>query len=133
MAAALDFGAPLKQTVYENTYQLGPSEAARFQQQKVERLLHVLLAERLAGRAYDPVHGSQLAKQLADDVRERVKGLGFVRHKLVVQVTVGEKKGQAVTMVSRGLWDAHTDGHASVSIETETLFCNCQVYALYFE
>lgn len=87
-------------------------QEARFQQHKVQRVVHALLAERLSGLAYDPVRGSQLAKQLADDVRERVKQLGFERHKLVVQVTVGEKKGQAVNMVSRGLWDAHTDGHA---------------------
>ena len=29
---------------------------------------------------------AQQAKQLADDVRERVKALGFERHKLVVMV-----------------------------------------------
>lgn len=69
----------------------------------------------------------QLVKQLADDVRERVKQLGFDRYKLVVQVELGEKKGQAVNMVSRCLWDTTTDGFASESYETETLFCNCQV------
>lgn len=61
----------------------------RFQQHKVQQLLRTLLAERLTGQSYDPVHGSQLAKQLADDVRERVKGLGFSRHKLVVQARGG--------------------------------------------
>lgn len=96
-------------------------------------VLRSLLAERLTGLAYDPVHGSQLAKQLADDMRERVKQLGFDRHKLVVQVTIGEKRGQAVNMVSRGLWDATTDGHASETFQNETLFCQCCVYALYFE
>lgn len=31
---------------------------------------------------------AQHAKQLADDLREKVKALGFERHKLVVQVTL---------------------------------------------
>jgi hypothetical protein len=29
---------------------------------------------------------AQHAKQLADDLRERVKALGFERHKLIIQV-----------------------------------------------
>ena len=32
--------------------------------------------------------GLQHAKQFADHVREKVKALGFERHKLIVQVTV---------------------------------------------
>lgn len=45
---------------------------------------------------------------------------------------MGEKKEQAVTMVSRGLWDVHTDGHASETFQNESMFCQAQVYALYF-
>ena len=40
---------------------------------------------------------------------------------------LGEKRGQAVNVVSRCLWDTATDGFASESYETETLYCNCQV------
>ena len=68
----------------------------------------------------------QLVKQLADDIREKVKSMGYDRYKLVVQVELGEKKGQAINMVSRCLWDTNTDGFASESYESETLFCNCQ-------
>lgn len=56
--------------------------------------------------------------------------MGFERYKLVVQVELGEKKGQAVSMVSRCLWDTNTDNFASEGYETETLFCNCQVSLL---
>jgi hypothetical protein len=46
----------------------------------------------------------QTAKQLADDLRERVKLLGYERYKLIIQVTVGQKTGQAMRIVSRCLW-----------------------------
>ncbi len=69
----------------------------------------------------------QLVKQLADDIREKVKGMGYERYKLIVQCELGEKKGQAINMVSRCLWDTSTDGFVSESYVSETLFCNCQV------
>ena len=84
-------------------------------------------------------------------MRERVKALGFERHKLVVmvrswhalallrcqpdqlcqgyavgQVTLGQKQGQAQHVVSRCLWDIHTDGWASEMFENESMFCTCQ-------
>ncbi|PRW57837.1 tctex1 domain-containing 2 [Chlorella sorokiniana] len=127
--------APLRQTVWENTYRL-PEQLepeARFRQQQAQRVLRELLAERLAGVAYDPVRMSQLTKQLADDIRERVKALGLERHKLVVHVLCGERKGQALHSSSRCLWDTASDGWASETFLNETLFCTAQVFALCFE
>lgn len=46
----------------------------------------------------------QTAKQLADDLRERVKLLGYERYKFIIQVAVGQKTGQAMRIVSRCLW-----------------------------
>lgn len=68
-----------------------------------------------------------------DDIRERVKALGFERHKLAVHVLCGEKKQQAFSSCSRCLWDTATDGFASGTFQSETLFCSAQVFALYFE
>ena len=42
------------------------------------------------------------------------------------QVTLGQKQGQAQHVVSRCLWDVHTDGWASEVFENESMFCTCQ-------
>ena len=73
------------------------------------------------------------APPLADDIRERAKGLGFERHKLVVHVVCGERRGQAVHSASCCLWDTAADGFASKTFQTDSLFCSAQVFALYFE
>ena len=44
-----------------------------------------------------------------------------------LQVTLGQKKGQAMRIVSRCLWDTHADASASEFYENETLYCVCQV------
>ncbi len=49
------------------------------------------------------------------------------------QVTIGQKIGQAMRIVSRCLWDTTTDNFASEYFENESLYCVCQVYGLYFE
>jgi hypothetical protein len=78
-------------------------------------------------------HTRSLLSPCADDIRERVKAMGFDRHKLVVHVTIGERKCQTYSCCSRCLWDTATDGFASESFQNETLFCSAQVFALYFE
>jgi hypothetical protein len=97
----------------------------------------------------------QQAKQLAEDLREWVKALGFHRHKLIievgiaagvrlarkmqgieglfrmpqkiVQVTIGQKMGQEQRCASRCLWDIHTDGAVSETYENDSMYCICQV------
>ena len=67
----------------------------------VQKILTDTIKERLEGTQYDPLKSAQIAKELADTVKERVKNLGYERYKLVVQVTVGEKTGQALRLASR--------------------------------
>jgi hypothetical protein len=49
------------------------------------------------------------------------------------QVTIGQKIGQAMRIVSRCLWDTASDNFASEYFENESLYCVCQVYGLYYE
>ena len=108
---------------------------------------------KLAMASPDTVHALQHAKQLADTVREKVRNIGFERHKLVVQVsshcsfaaillgqgwavhatalqvTLAQKKGQALRIASRCLWDASNDTYTSCVYENESLVCNCQAGA----
>jgi hypothetical protein len=82
---------------------------------------------------YDPVKAAQISKHIAEDLREKVKALGYERYKLVIQVTLGQKKGQAMRIVSRCLWDTNTDNFASEYYENDSLYCVCQVFGLYYE
>ena len=44
-----------------------------------------------------------------------------------MQVTLAQKKGQAIRIASRCLWDASNDTYASFVHENQSLICNCQV------
>ena len=68
----------------------------------------------------------QVAKDLTDIIKEKVKDMGYDRYKLVVQVCVGQKKGQAMRFASRCLWDTSCDNYASEFFENKTLYCVAQ-------
>eukprot|EP00884_Botryococcus_braunii_P022706 jgi/Botrbrau1/9119/Bobra.0305s0023.1 len=125
-----------KQVLYENTYICQPEgygEAFAAKQHKLRAVVKEVIKDRMEKQQYDPVKGAQHAKQLADDLREKIKALGCQRHKLIVQVTLGQRKGQAVQVLSRCLWDANVDTCASEYYENQTLYCICQVYAHFFD
>ena len=129
-------GGPLKETIYENTYITEPAgygPRARFRLGDVQAVVRAVLRDRMGAQQYDPVKAAQTSKHIAEDLREKVKALGCERHKLVIQVTIGQKAGQATRITSRCLWDTSTDGFASDYFENETMYCVCQVFALYYE
>ncbi|WIA09317.1 hypothetical protein OEZ85_008724 [Tetradesmus obliquus] len=123
------YGGPMKEIVYENTYITDPAgygEGAKFQRGKVQDILRAVLKERMEKQQYDPVKAAQISKHIAEDLREKVKALGYERYKLVIQVTLGQKKGQAMRIVSRCLWDTNTDNFASEYYENDSLYCVSQ-------
>ena len=85
----------------------------RFRANEVIKAVKALLDERLKGKKYDSSESAQLSKELCTEIKEKVKEIGAPRHKLVVQVTIGEVQGQGVRIASRCLWDVETDNHAS--------------------
>lgn len=81
-AASTTFGGSMKETVYENTYIVGPDgygQNARFQRHVVQEIVRNLLRERMDKQQYDPRQAAQISKRLAEDLREKVKGLGYDR------------------------------------------------------
>eukprot|EP00775_Hariotina_reticulata_P010392 gene10392-10550_t len=130
------YGGPIKEVLYENTYITTPAgygDSTRLQRAKVQDILKAVLKERMEQQQYDAVKAAQISKHIAEDLREKVKALGYERHKLVIQVTLGQKKGQAMRIVSRCLWDTHNDNFASEYYENDSLYCVCQVFGLYYE
>jgi hypothetical protein len=105
----------------------------RFRANEVIKAVKALLDERLKGKKYDSNESAQLSKELCTEIKEKVKEIGAPRHKLVVQVTIGEVQGQGVRIASRCLWDVETDNHASAYYTNPYLYCVAMVFACYYE
>ena len=76
---------------------------------------------------YDGSKVSQWSKAIADNVKSQVKTLGYDRYKIVVEVIIGEQRGEGVRMGSRCLWDYASDVYMN-----DSLFCCTAVFGLYY-
>ena len=97
-----------------------------------QEIIHGCLNEQLGGKVYDASKVSQWSKAIADNVKSQVKTLGYDRYKIVVEVVIGEQRGEGVRMGSRCLWDSDTDNYASDVYMNDSLFCCTAVFGLYY-
>lgn len=116
----------------EPNFQIRPPFSKKFKPGAVKEIIHGCLNEQLGGKVYDASKVSQWSKAIADNVKSQVKTLGYDRYKIVVEVVIGEQRGEGVRMGSRCLWDSDTDNYASDVYMNDSLFCCTAVFGLYY-
>ncbi|XP_060275166.1 dynein light chain Tctex-type protein 2B isoform X1 [Ovis aries] len=110
----------------ENTYILRPIFQQRFRPSVVKDCIHAVLKEELANAEYSPEEMPQLTKHLSENIKDKLKEMGFDRYKMVVQVVIGEQRGEGVFMAARCFWDADTDNC------THDVFMNVSLLETFF-
>ncbi|KFU84264.1 Tctex1 domain-containing protein 2, partial [Chaetura pelagica] len=68
----------------------------RFKSSTVKECIHGILVERLANVQFIPDEMSELTQSLSEAIKDRLKDEGFDRYKMVVQVVIGEQRGEGV-------------------------------------
>ncbi|XP_078691877.1 dynein light chain Tctex-type 5-like [Branchiostoma floridae x Branchiostoma belcheri] len=114
-----------------NTFRLEPEN--RFSVPTVRDVILTVLSCNLGGDVYEVDRARELTKGLAQDIMRRVKALEYDRMKLVVVVSIGEKRGQCVHVTSRCLWDVQRDNFATASFHNEALYATGTVFGVYYE
>ncbi len=54
------------------------------------------------------------------------------RYKYVVQVMIGEQRGEGVSMSARCFWDNKRDHYVQKTFQNETIFCVAVAFAAYY-
>lgn len=119
------------QRLFENTYRIQPerkfpTELARCKAQEI-------LDRNLIQSKYSPEQAAILTKVISQEILNALKQLQIERYKIVVDVNIGEFRGQGIRCCSRALWDPSSDTLTSVCFRNATLFCVALVFGVYFE
>eukprot|EP00735_Rhodelphis_limneticus_P007127 TRINITY_DN19626_c0_g1::TRINITY_DN19626_c0_g1_i1::g.24466::m.24466 TRINITY_DN19626_c0_g1::TRINITY_DN19626_c0_g1_i1::g.24466 ORF type:complete len:125 (-),score=16.74,sp/A2VDD2/TC1DB_XENLA/45.00/3e-33,Tctex-1/PF03645.8/2.4e-26,DUF3827/PF12877.2/0.0082 TRINITY_DN19626_c0_g1_i1:349-687(-) len=112
---------------------MGPSDGTRFRSSKVKKVMQDILNQELEGKKYTHELSRQQSLRITDIIKQKVKELGFARYKIVVQVVVGEIKGQSIRIASRCLWDQENDNCASASFKNSSLYAVAMAFGCYAE
>lgn len=137
-------GLPKIIECYEPTYATEPDDSERFSLTRVKTIANDTLREELEMALVDDKwiedwadfgdDFESLSKVIADKVKKRCKEtICLPRFKILVQVTIGQRKDQGVSIASRCLWDTNTDNYASASYRNEIIWASCIVFGVYTE
>ncbi|CAF0877805.1 unnamed protein product [Rotaria sp. Silwood1] len=118
---------------YENTYRMEPDDDHKADIARLRRVATSVIETAISGYKYDPNQGKQFSLALAERVRNQIKQLPFQRYKIVVQVSIGEKKGQDLRVASRCIWDLKWDRHLTISKETSDAYVTVTIFLVYTE
>ncbi|CAH1781906.1 unnamed protein product [Owenia fusiformis] len=123
---------PVEEEVIPNTYVIRPNFQHKFRPIIVKELIHNVLAENLTGREYVGEETTDWCKTISDEIKVRLKDIGYDRYKFIVQVVIGEQRGEGVKMGCRCFWDSDTDNYAQDIFMNDSLFCVAAAYGVFY-
>lgn len=127
-----DMTTPPQRIPMENSYRLGPTEAQTFNRSTAFEVICAILESYLDGEQYHVHRCRNMARQLSDVIRSRIQLLLLSdRYRVVSVVSMAQKTGQGLRIVSRCLWDTESDRWVSVNHQNATLVVSVTVYAVY--
>ncbi|TRZ00003.1 hypothetical protein DNTS_022346, partial [Danionella cerebrum] len=115
-----------------STYLIRPNYKDKFKPGVAKECMREILREQLHGVQYNPDEIPTLSRSLADTIKNKLKEVGFDRYKLVVQVVIGEQRGEGVKMAARCFWDADTDSYTQDVYMNDSLFCVAAAFGVYY-
>ena len=104
---------------YEPTYRMKPYDEKKFSPSAVQRACEEVVTGALAGKAWNGEEEAVWAVDITEQIKAKVRAMGFDRYKIVCQIVLGQNKQQGARVASRCLWDTETDNFASYTFQSE--------------
>ncbi|EFJ51127.1 flagellar inner arm dynein light chain [Volvox carteri f. nagariensis] len=112
-------------------FALEPPFAQKFKPSRAKEIIGTVLVARLSGQQYHADNTSSWAREIADEIKNKLKEENWSRYKFVVQVFIAEQRGEGVRLACRGFWDPSTDNYAHDTFSNESLFCVATAFGVY--
>ena len=75
-------GGFVREDHHEPSFQIRPSFEKKFRPGAVKETIHQILDETLAGKTYDTAKVADWSKDIADQIKGRIKEMGYDRYKV---------------------------------------------------
>ena len=114
-----------------NTYKTEPDSI--FREVKVKKKIDEILSKTVGDMPYNAERCKTLCIELASEIKDQVKSLGFKRHRLVSHITISSSHGQGLRHASRAVWDENNDRYVSCVYRNASMNVVAVLYAVYLE
>lgn len=109
-----------------------PFPEQRFSNEEAKTIIKSVVEARLGGAEYSSAC-TDIARDLADSVKDAAKARLWYRYKLICFVVIGQVKDCDVTCASRAAWSPTADTFVEYIFKNDSLFALCILYAIYQE
>nr|XP_006823288.1 PREDICTED: tctex1 domain-containing protein 3-like [Saccoglossus kowalevskii] len=127
-----------KKVFFENTFKMLPDK--KFSRKKVETVATEVIERHsqtkgdLLNQQYTPDLAAKLCNMLSNEIKAKIKELGYDRYKLVVEVTCIPHQNQSLRMASQCLWDEKWDEYVVVEYDrNSSMKIIALIFGIYFE
>uniref|UniRef100_A0A914PCY5 Dynein light chain n=2 Tax=Panagrolaimus TaxID=55784 RepID=A0A914PCY5_9BILA len=110
---------------------LRPSLNEKFRPAIGKRILEQCASELLTGQKYADANIADLSKRLAENVRKELIDLQFPKYKYLIEIIIGEQRGQGARIHTGSCWDIDTDSQVTHFYQNDSLFCEIIVFAIF--
>lgn len=94
--------------------------------------MKTLVDKKLDRKAYETDEAAKISKELADELRNKMK-IGIPpQYKIFTVVSLFSQKGQGIRQSSRCYYDPETDYEITYVYQNADLVCVSTVYAIYY-
>uniref|UniRef100_A0A7E4VMM6 Tctex1 domain-containing protein 2 n=1 Tax=Panagrellus redivivus TaxID=6233 RepID=A0A7E4VMM6_PANRE len=114
---------PVLRSIVENKDKFRPTVG--------KKILEKCASELLTAQKYADANVNELSRVLAENVRKEFIDLQLPRNKYVVEVILGEQRGQGARIHSGCSWDVDTDSQVSHFYQNDSLFCLIVVFVVF--
>ncbi|KAF7255608.1 hypothetical protein EG68_07907 [Paragonimus skrjabini miyazakii] len=116
----------------QNSYVIRPQFDQKFRPSVVKAILNQILKDRLENEKYSAEESHNYCISIADEIKQTLKKtLTLSRYRYLVQVIIGEQRGQGVKVAYRCYWDSDTDNYAEASFMNDSIFCVASAFGVY--
>ena len=115
----------------DKSYAVRPHFRKKFKPLQVTEIIQTVLNEKLANQKYNVDKASKWTKEISETIKTKLKELNWDRYKYVVQVVIGEQRGEGIKMGTRCFWDAETDNFAKATFTSDSLFAVGVAFGVY--
>ncbi|VDO06111.1 unnamed protein product [Rodentolepis nana] len=95
-----------------------PDFSNKFRTSKVREIMREILKQSLDSVKYDYDQMPEMTKMISNKIRDELRNqLNYKSYSFLVQVIIGEQKGQGVKAACRCFWDNDTDSYAENNLK----------------
>ncbi|CAL6050277.1 Dynein_light chain [Hexamita inflata] len=120
----------VKTEIYEVPRPSAPVK--RFDTTYAYKEMKAVVDKKLEKKTYETEEASKMSKELADEIRNKMRINLAARYKIFTVVSLFSQKGQGLRQCSRCYFDPETDYEVTYIYQNQDLICIATVYAVYY-